>query len=80
MRIVLWQNQTELDVLGYTAEEYIGQPIMNFCPDEQELVLDIQDLEVVTPFAMCPYAFAPRMGELSTYSSIQRQVRRCGQL
>jgi len=25
--IVLWANQTELDVLGYTAEEYIGQPI-----------------------------------------------------
>jgi PAS domain S-box-containing protein len=39
--IVLWANQTELDVLGYTPEEYIGQPIMNFCPDEQELVLEI---------------------------------------
>jgi hypothetical protein len=25
--IVLWANQTELDVLGYTAEEYIGQPM-----------------------------------------------------
>ena len=36
---VLWANQTELDVLGYTAEEYIGQPIMKFCPDEEELVL-----------------------------------------
>ena len=39
--IVLWANQRELDVLGYTAEEYIGQPIMNFCPDEEELVLEI---------------------------------------
>jgi len=39
--IVLWANQTELDFLGYTAEEYIGQPIMKFCPDEQELVLEI---------------------------------------
>jgi len=38
---VLWANQTELDVLGYTAEEYIGQPIMKFCPDEEELVLEI---------------------------------------
>jgi PAS domain S-box-containing protein len=38
---VLWANQTELNVLGYTAEEYIGQPIMQFCPDEQELVLEI---------------------------------------
>ncbi len=39
--IVLWANNTELRVLGYTAEEYIGQPIMNFCPDEEELVLEI---------------------------------------
>ena len=38
---VLWANETELNVLGYTAEEYIGQPIMNFCPDESELVLEI---------------------------------------
>ncbi|KAL7505013.1 hypothetical protein ACHAXN_002554 [Cyclotella atomus] len=38
---VLWANQTELNVLGYTAEEYIGQPIMRFCPDEEELVLEI---------------------------------------
>jgi len=38
---VLWANQTELDVLGYTREEYIGQPIMKFCPDEEELVLEI---------------------------------------
>ena len=28
-------------VLGYSEEEYIGQPIMKFCPDEEELVLEI---------------------------------------
>lgn len=39
--IVLWANQRELDVLGYTAKEYIGQPIMNFCPDEEDIVLEI---------------------------------------
>jgi two-component system sensor histidine kinase VicK len=39
--IVLWANQTELNVLGYTAEEFIGKPIMNFCPDEKELVLEL---------------------------------------
>jgi PAS domain S-box-containing protein len=38
---VLWANQTELNVLGYTSEEYIGQDIMKFCPDEQTLVLEI---------------------------------------
>ena len=25
---VLWANETEMNVLGYTPEEYIGQPIM----------------------------------------------------
>ena len=38
---VLWANETEMNVLGYTPEEYIGQPIMKFCPDEEELVLEI---------------------------------------
>jgi PAS domain S-box-containing protein len=39
--IVMWTNQMELDVLGYTAEQHIGQPIMKFCPDEEALVLEI---------------------------------------
>lgn len=38
---IIWANNTELRVLGYTAEEYIGQPVMNFCPDEETLVLHI---------------------------------------
>jgi len=38
---VLWANNRELEVLGYTREEYIGQPIMNFCPDSEEEVLEI---------------------------------------
>lgn len=39
--IVLWANKTEMRVLGYSEQEYIGQPIMKFCPDEEELVLEI---------------------------------------
>lgn len=39
--IIIWANNTELQTLGYTAEEYIGQPVMKFCPDEEELVLEI---------------------------------------
>jgi len=31
---ILWCNERELEVLQYTAEEYIGQSIMKFCPDE----------------------------------------------
>ncbi|KAK3263254.1 hypothetical protein CYMTET_27930 [Cymbomonas tetramitiformis] len=38
---ILWANKTEMITLGYTAEEYIGQPIMKFCPDDEELVLEI---------------------------------------
>ncbi|KAI9000081.1 hypothetical protein BC832DRAFT_541559 [Gaertneriomyces semiglobifer] len=38
--IVLWANRTELDFLGYTKDEYFGQNIMNFCPDEP-VVLEI---------------------------------------
>ncbi|KAJ3036352.1 hypothetical protein HDV00_002825 [Rhizophlyctis rosea] len=36
--IVLWANKTELDFLGYTKEEYIGQKISKFCPDEAVVV------------------------------------------
>jgi len=38
---IIWANKKEMEVLGYTAEEYIGQPIAKFCPDEQELILNI---------------------------------------
>ena len=38
--IVLWANQAELDLLGYSREEYIGQHIANFHAD-QEVIDDI---------------------------------------
>jgi PAS domain S-box-containing protein len=31
--IILWANQTELDLLGYSREEYVGQPITRFHAD-----------------------------------------------
>lgn len=37
---VLWANQAELDLLGYTHEEYIGQPITKFHADA-EVIEDI---------------------------------------
>lgn len=62
---VLWANQTELNVLGYTAEEYIGQPIMNFCPDEQELVLEIfKQLGSGNAIADVPVRFRTKDGKL----------------
>lgn len=38
---VLWANDRELEVLGYSREEYIGANIMDFCPDSKEDVLEI---------------------------------------
>lgn len=37
---ILWANQAELDLLGYTREEYIGQPIAGFHADK-EVIEDI---------------------------------------
>src|SRR5438128_338121 len=37
---ILWANQAELDLLGYTREEYIGQNIMKFHAD-QDVINDI---------------------------------------
>jgi PAS domain S-box-containing protein len=63
--IVLWANQTELDVLGYTAEEYIGQPIMKFCPDEEELVLEIfKQLGSGNTIADVPVRFRAKNGKI----------------
>jgi PAS domain S-box-containing protein len=35
--VIIWANQAELDLLGYTAAEYIGQPIKNFHADQQTI-------------------------------------------
>lgn len=37
---ILWANQAELDLLGYTRDEYIGQPITKFHADA-EVIEDI---------------------------------------
>jgi PAS domain S-box-containing protein len=38
--VILWANQAELDLLGYTREEYIGRSITEFHADE-EVIGDI---------------------------------------
>jgi PAS domain S-box-containing protein len=40
--IILWANQTELDLLGYTSEEYIGHHVADFHVD-QPTIQDILD-------------------------------------
>ena len=62
---VLWANETEMNVLGYTPEEYIGQPIMNFCPDEHELVLEIfKTLGSGNTIQDVPVRFRTKSGEI----------------
>jgi two-component system sensor histidine kinase VicK len=38
--IIIWANQAELEMLGYTSQEYIGQPIARFHAD-QAIISDI---------------------------------------
>lgn len=38
--IIIWANQAELDILGFTKEEYVGHPISDF-HTEPEAVADI---------------------------------------
>eukprot|EP01035_Chromulina_nebulosa_P028220 gene28220-37225_t len=38
---ILWANDVELETMGYTAEEYIGHSIAEFCPDETEQLQDV---------------------------------------
>ena len=35
--IIIWANQAELDLLGYTKEEYVGHPITKFHADSEKI-------------------------------------------
>lgn len=35
--IIIWANKAELDMLGYTGEEYIGRPVSEFHNNEQSI-------------------------------------------
>lgn len=61
---ILWANQKELDTLGYTAEEYIGHNVMEFCPDEKERVLEtFKILGNGNPIANVPFKFRAKNGD-----------------
>ncbi|NJK47131.1 PAS domain S-box protein [Candidatus Gracilibacteria bacterium] len=46
---IIWANQAELDLLGYTKEEYIGQPIAKFHVDSEILSDILQRLATHQP-------------------------------
>lgn len=63
--IIIWANNTELETLGYTAEEYIGHPVMEFCPDEEDLVLEIfKQLGTGNTIKDVPVRFRAKNGDI----------------
>lgn len=62
---VLWANQRELDVLGYSKEEYIGQEIMKFCPDSEKEILQIfKELGSGNTIRDVPVRFRKKNGDI----------------
>ena len=51
--IVIWANQAELDMLGYTREEYIGRPITDFHaerPAIEDILCRLKNREVLRDY------------------------------
>lgn len=62
---VLWANDRELSVLGYSREEYIGEDIMKFCPDSCDDVLEIfKDLGSGKTIRDVPIRFRTKDGRI----------------
>ena len=61
---MIWANQTELDSLGYTAEEYIGHHILEFCPGEEERLTKVfGQLSDGETIHNAPFRFITKSGE-----------------
>ncbi|CAM9758421.1 unnamed protein product, partial [Hapterophycus canaliculatus] len=62
---VLWANDRELEVLGYSREEYIGANIMDFCPDSKDEVLEIfKQLGTGNTIRDVPIRFRTKTGKI----------------
>ncbi|MCW3118763.1 MAG: sensor signal transduction histidine kinase [Chitinophagaceae bacterium] len=51
--IIIWANKAELDMLGYSSEEYIGQPIAKFHVDPAQIkhiLYSLKNRETLTQF------------------------------
>ena len=51
--IIIWANQAELNLLGYTSEEYIGQSIVQFHKDKkgiEELLTRLKNNEIINNY------------------------------
>ncbi|CAM9381596.1 unnamed protein product [Ectocarpus sp. 8 AP-2014] len=62
---ILWANDRELEVLGYSREEYIGADIMTFCPDSRNEVLEIfKELGTGNTIRDVPIRFHTKAGKI----------------
>ncbi|CAM9683355.1 unnamed protein product [Ectocarpus sp. 6 AP-2014] len=62
---ILWANDRELEVLGYSREEYIGADIMSFCPDSRDEVLEIfKELGTGNTIRDVPIRFRTKVGKI----------------
>lgn len=73
--IIIWANQAELDMLGYTREEYIGHPIARFHAD-QAIIGDILKRltadETITNYPALLQCKDGRIKEVLINSSVKR--------
>ena len=62
---VLWANNALLDTLGYSAEEYIGHCVMDFCPDDRVVADEmVQRLVAGTAVKEVPIRFRTKKGDI----------------
>jgi PAS domain-containing protein len=81
---IIWANKRELETLGYTAEEYIGHSVLEFCPDEVRSDRScISDLPSMT-FTSCSYLipFEPqlRLSAFLTLSSFSAAAKKSSEI
>jgi PAS domain S-box-containing protein len=71
---VIWANETEMNSLGYTAEEYIGHNIMEFCPEEKEALTEVfTALSTGKTIHNAPFKFRTKTGE-AKYLTVDSNV------
>ena len=69
--IILWANKAEMDMLGYTAEEYIGHHISEFHADRRRSAIYFQSWDVMKHLRDTKLTFAVRMVPLRQFILVQ---------
>lgn len=71
---VIWANDTELKELGYSAEEYIGHVVLEFCPEEETALNEVfEKLSHGETIRNAPFKFRAKNGE-ARYLTVDSNV------